>query len=491
MSIETETGHPGGLAPDPADWFRPTGSSRWVIDPQDHNPDLRFPSSIKVYDEMRRTDGQIGSLLRAQTIPILKARWALSGDGVRPEVLEAVRREIGLREPGEARQRRRRHGVVLHEHLRDALLCLPLGFMPFEQVYTVAPATPEELASTGLPYIAHIRKLAPRMPSTVSQIHVGADGGLAGISQLGLDRDGWGKEIFIPVDKLVFYVLDREGADWSGVSVLRTAYKDYLIKDKLVRVNAMTIERNGMGVPVVGYDGQKVQQATADKLGRSFRAGSSAHVSLPEGATFKLQGVEGAVRDALPTIQHHNQEMSKSALAMFLDLGHDAGARSLGDTFVDFFTGSLQFVADSLAETFTEHVIRDFVELNFGPDEPYPVLSPGDLAANKEIQVESLKGLIEAGVIVPDEPLETRARADLGLPAADPATARKPEPAPAPASAPSAAPDAPAGTETPPAIPEAPVLPLSAGDDHLDRAEALLQSLLAARARREARGNVR
>ena len=483
MNIETEIGNPGGLAPDPTAWYNGS-SSGWVIDPQDANPDLRFPNSIKIYDEMRRTNGQIGSLLNAQTLPILKARWALTGDDVDPAVMDAVRREIGLNLPGSGRARRRRHGIVLLDHLRDALLCLPLGFMPFEQVYTVAPATPEELASTGLPYIAHIRKLAPRMPATVTQIHVGEDGGLAGISQLGLGKDGFARDSFTPVDKLVFYCLNREGADWSGVSVLRTAYKDYLIGDKLVRLNAQIVERNGMGIPVVGYDGQKVQKATADALGRGLRAGAASYASLPDGATLSLMGVTGQTVDPLPSIQHHNQQMSRSALAMFLDLGHDAGARSLGETFLDFFTTSLQFVADSIAETFTEHVIRDFVELNFGPGVPYPVLEPGDLSANQSINADALKTLVEAKIIVPDEPLEVRVRSELGLPEADPGTARK-DPVPAPLPAPGADP----GTPGAPAPAEA-VLPLSEGAGHLDRADALVASYLALRARREGRINV-
>lgn len=490
MNIEAETGYQGGLAPDPSSWFRPA-STGWVVDPQDANPDLRFPGSIRIFDEMRRTDGQIGSLLNAHVLPILKARWKLTGEDVRPAVRDAVRKEIGLNLPGTGRQRRRKHGIVLLEHLQDALLALPLGFMPFEQVYVIAAATPEEIAATGLPYIAHIRKLAPRMPATVSQIHVDADGGLAGISQPDVRPVGFGREIFTPVDKLVFYTIRKEGADWSGVSILRTAYKDYLIKDKLVRLNAQILERNGMGVPVVGYDGQKVQQATAESLGRNLRAGSTAFVALPEGATFKLQGVEGTTPEVLPTIQHHNQEMTRSALAMFLDLGHDAGARSLGDTFLDFFTAALQTVADKLAEIFTEHVIRDFVELNFGPDEPYPVLEPGSLAANKEIIAESLKAYVEAGIIIPDEPLEARVREELGLPEADPKTSRT---APAPAAAPSpdtaAAPGAPGAPSPAPAADAGPVLPLAEGGSHLDRAEALLESLLASRARREGRVSV-
>jgi hypothetical protein len=172
---------------------------------------------------------------------------------------------------------------------------------------------------------------------------------------------------------------------------------------------------------------------------------------------------------------------------MFLDLGHDAGARSLGETFLDFFTTSLQFVADSLAETFTEHVIRDFVELNFGPDTPYPVLEPGDLSANQSINADALKTLVEAKIIVPDEPLETRVRSELGLPEADPGTARKdPVPVPAPVAGPGDVPGAPGA----PAAPEA-VLPLSeGGETHLDRADALVASYLALRARREGRINV-
>jgi hypothetical protein len=487
MNIEAETGYQGGLAPDPSAWFSPSATG-WVVDPQDHNPDLRFPASIRVFDEMRRTDGQIGSLLNAHVLPILGARWKLTGADVRPEIRDAVRREIGLQLPGEGRQRRRKNGIVWLEHLQDALLCLPLGFMDFEQVYKVDPATPAERAALGLPYIAHIRKLSPRLPSTVSQIHVDADGGLAGISQPELSPTAFGKERFIGVRDLVHYTIKKEGADWSGVSILRTAYKDYLIKDKLVRLNAQILERNGMGVPAVTYDGQKVQQATAESLGRNFRAGASAYVALPEGASFKLQGVEGTTPDVLPTIQHHNQEMTRSALAMFLDLGHDAGARSLGDTFKDFFTAALQTVADKIAEIFTEHVIRDFVELNFGPNEPYPVLEPGSLAANKELVAEAIKAYVDAGVITPDDKLEARVREDLGLPEADTATARTAAPAPAPDTA--GTPPAAGGALGPVPAPSGPVLPLSEGESHLDRAERLLGSLLAAQARRAERVNV-
>jgi hypothetical protein len=34
------------------------------------NPDLMWPKSIEVFDKMRREDAQVGSVLRAVTLPI-------------------------------------------------------------------------------------------------------------------------------------------------------------------------------------------------------------------------------------------------------------------------------------------------------------------------------------------------------------------------------------------------------------------------------------
>lgn len=432
--VTKELGNPGGIGVDPSNWMRPTPTS-FIIDPLDPNADLRFPSSIPIYDDMRKTEGQISSLLRACSLPIISARWNLNNDGVKSDVVDFVRAQLGLGLTGTARQRRRRQGIVWTDHLREALLCLPLGFMPFEQVY--APGPPAK-PIRDLDVVLHLRKLAPRLPRTVTQIHVARDGGLAGISQAPLSPNGFGtmaQDVFIPVDRLVFYVLDKEGADWSGTPILRTAYKHWLINDTLTRMSAQIVERNGMGVPKITYDPSVMSKEDADKIGSDFRIGATASLSLPIGSTAELMGVSGSTYDPLPLMKHHEQAMSKAALAMFLDLGHDAGARSLGDTFLDVFTSSLQAIADAIASTATEHIIRDLVELNFGPDEPYPVLTAGDLSANKGITTTAMKELVDAGIIKADDDLEAYTRERHGLPAADPNTAREKAASPAPAPA--------------------------------------------------------
>ncbi|QKY78952.1 portal protein [Arthrobacter phage Jinkies] len=447
VKADPEIGVTGGLAVS-----GDSKSTSFIIEPLDPNPDLHFPASIPVFDEMRSTNGQIGSLLSSIYLPILAARWQLQGASVRPEVMNFVTSEIGLDVPDEARERRRKQGIVWLDHLETALLCLPFGFMPFEQVYEAGPPTAEQ-GDLGVPTLLHLRKLAPRLPRTVSQIHVARDGGLAGISQPPLDAKAK-DDIFIPVDRLVYYCHKREGADWSGRSILRTIYGNWMISDKELRLSAQILERNGMGIPVVYYDPNIGNKQEAEALVQGLRAGATAGIALPTGYKVELLGVTGQTVDPLPHLKYHDEKIAESALAMFKTLGHDSGARSLGDTFVDIFTQAVQSIADFFGRVATEHVIRDLVELNFGPDEPYPVLVPGDLSANKAITTTALKELIDAGIIKPDDKLEDFMRASTGLPVREPSTARANEPTPG---------GSPALAEGEP--------------DHLDRLEAVMLQL--------------
>ncbi|KWW97364.1 Uncharacterized protein LI90_4336 (plasmid) [Carbonactinospora thermoautotrophica] len=424
-NLPPEIGHPGGHAPT---WTPLLGAGYEAVG-YEETPELQFPQSIAVYDRMRRTDAQIGALLRAITLAILQTPTKLTTKGVDRRVVQFIKTELGLQDPGEGRARRRRQGIVWAEHLRLALLALPLGFMPFEQVYEVGPPAPDQ-EDVGLPRVAHLRKLGPRFPRTLTEIRVDEDGGLAGIVQAPIGSDtaaypgvvrlgpglpGPQREVFIPADRLAYYVLDREGADWTGTSILRTAYKHWLIRDALLRLGPQIVERNGMGVPVVYYANDDDQQK-ALQLAREFRAGAHAGAALPDSMRLELVGVNGSTRDELPLVQYHDQAISRSALAMFLDLGHDNGARSLGDTFVDYFVMSLQAITTWLAETTTEHVIRDLVELNFGADEPYPVLEFDEITSESTPTADALKTLVDAKLLTTDPELEDEVRRRYGLP---------------------------------------------------------------------------
>lgn len=418
----SELGYPGGIAPAFAGGGLGPG---FYVEGLEANVDLRFPASALVYDRMRKEDGQVGSVARAITYPILGAGRRLVG--ARPEVRAFVERELGLDVVDEeelGRHRRRREGIVFTDHVREALLMLWFGFMPFEQVYEVGPAMPgledperEERLGTNL--YAHLRKLAPRMPRTLTEVRVSRDGGLAGIVQLpppGSTTRANLNGVLIPTDRLVMYVNEREGADWYGNSLLRAAYKHWLIKDALIRLGAQVVERNGMGIPFVNYSDPK-DRGRALQLAKALRAGAEAGGALPTGMTVTIAGVSGNTADGLPWVKYHDESIGRSLLAMFLNLGHDNGARALGATFVDYFLLAVNSILRNLEETITEHVIRDLVELNYGPDEAYPVLKFDDLTAEATPTAEALKALADAGLITPDRDTENDVRRRYRLPA--------------------------------------------------------------------------
>lgn len=393
------------------------------------NPDLRFPYSVRVFDRMCRTESQIGSIFRAVTLPIRGAAWTLNTDGVDPAIAAFVADEInldgGVHRPG---------GLNHPEHLRQVLLALRWGFAPFETVYEIGPGR-----TPGAPsVVAHLKQLALRPPVTLTEVRATLDGDLDGIVQMppGYDTPdatiGVGgprslsavhghspQDVWIPAARLAFYCFEREGADWHGTSLLRASYKDWMLKEQNLLKASQAVERQSMGLPVVSYDDDD-DRDMALEIASAARSGSTAGVAIPrQRMTMELLGVSGTVIDPVPLIKYHDQQMGKAALAMFLDLGHDAGARALGDTFADFFAMSLNSVADWIATTTTVEVIRRLVDVNFGPGQAIPVLECEEITPGHSATAEALGVLADAGLLTPDAGLEAQQRRAYGLPPRD------------------------------------------------------------------------
>lgn len=420
----------------------PTGW--WAAPDEEQTPELRWPQSVEVFDRMRSQDAQVASVLRAVTLPVRRTPWRIDPNGARPEVVRLVAEDLGLPVVGGEDMpmpRRTRDRFSWAEHLQMALLCLPFGSMFFEQVYRLDPAG-----------MARLRKLAPRMPRTLVAVNVAADGGLVSIEQHPASLDGRppGRPAVIPVSRLVAYVHDREAGNWLGRSLLRPAYKHWLIKDRLLRVQAQTIHRNGMGIPVYEAAEGEEDLANGKKLAREVRAGDESGAGIPHGAKLRLIGVEGALPNADTPIRYHDEQIARAVLAHFLNLGTQTGSWALGTTFADFFTLSLQTVAEMIRDVANQHVVEDLVDVNFGEDEPAPRLVFDEIGSRHAATAEAIKLLIDAGALSRDRPLELHLRQMYGLPALDPNT-----PDPAPDAAPAPAP----ADAVPPAVPARSAVP--------------------------------
>ncbi len=429
---ESERGYATQVAP----WWAPSD--------EEDTPELQWPKNVEVYDRMRRQDAQVISVLRAVTLPIRRTSWRLDPSGARDEVVQLVADDLGLPIQGQEDRAvlRTRDRFSWPDHLRLALLMLTFGHSPFEQVYRIDDAGR-----------ARLRKLGWRPPRTLSQIDVAADGGLVAIEQHGATG---GTKHRMDVDRLVMYVNEREGGNWLGQSLLRPAYKFWVLKDRLLRVGAQTVDRNGMGVPtyeaselpegLTPEEYEKRAKAEIDaglKLAQGLRSGANAGASVPHGAKLTLQGVTGTLPDAEKWIRYYDEQIARAVLAHFLNLGTETGSWALGSTFADFFTLSLQTVAKDIAEVSNQHVVEDLVDLNWGPEEPAPRIVFDEIGSRHPATAQAIKALIDCGAITPDAALEQHMRTTYGLPAADPSTAR-PTTTPQP------------GTQPPPASPDGP-----------------------------------
>jgi hypothetical protein len=329
---------------------------------------------VQVFDRMRHQDAQVSSVLRAVTSPIIRTGWRLDGRGCRPEVTMAVASSLGLPiadadpEDDFTSQLRGRDRFSWQDHLRLALLMLPFGHMFFEQVYRIDDA--------GL---YRLRKLGPRLPQSISKINVARDGGLVSIEQYSTGTGQMGPGVMpgstgvvLPVSRLVAYVLEREGGNWQGQSLLRSAYKNWILKDRALRTWSTSIDRNGIGIPIYeSAEGEKDLSAGTD-MAKAVRAGDNAGGAIPNGAKLSLVGVTGALPDIDKFVRYHDEQIARSALGHFLNLGTQTGSWALGSTFADFFTLSLQAVAEMVRDTANAHIVEDLVDLNFGPTEPAP-----------------------------------------------------------------------------------------------------------------------
>jgi hypothetical protein len=400
-------------------------SSWWSMLEDEPTPELRWPESIAVFDRMRRQDPQVQSVLRAVTLPVRQTRWRLNPGDARPEVVQHVSANLGLPIVGAAegdqpKLPRVRDRFSWKEHLSWALLHLVFGHMFFEQVYR-----PDE--ASGL---YHLRKLAPRWPKTIQEIRTAADGGLEAIVQkpiqggrlaggsIGGVSRGTPAPVVLEVNRLVAYVNEREGGNWIGTSLLRAAYKDWLLKDQALRGWRETGDRNGMGVPVYTGAENETDLTGGETIARNHRSGASSGAAIPFGAKLLLQGVQGALPNLEAEVRYHDESIARAVLAHFLNLGQASGTGSyaLGSGFIDFFVMSLQSLAQDIADIATAHIVEDLVDVNWGPAEPAPFVQFDPIGQNPSLVVAAVKALIESGAIFPDPALDAFVRTLTGLP---------------------------------------------------------------------------
>lgn len=378
----------------------------------DYNPDLSGQRGLEKYDEMRKADAQVNAVLEAMGLPIRSTEWYIEAgkneDGETDELCEEYRAFVE-----EALFRKMEQ--AWDDHIREVLTMLPFGFCAKEKVYTL-----------GDDNKIWLKGLEMRKQVTIYKWE--QEDGTAGITQIlptPVKMEDGKLKVWtsVPASKILLFSYKREGDNYAGISVLRSAYRHWYIKDVLYKFDAIRHERQSVGVPYIELPDKATEEdrSLAIQILKDLRANEQTGVVIPPGWKFGFSDLQATnVSDVWKSIEHHNQMIAKNVLAMFMEIvGGENGSRSLSEDQSDFFLLSLEAVAKQIDDIHSRFCIPELLDLNF--DVPatsyYPRLAHKKLGSVDYNTFSSvLSTLISAGVVTVDDPLEDFTRKLLDLP---------------------------------------------------------------------------
>lgn len=369
-----------------------------IITGEEYNANLRGRNALRTWDEMRRSDAAVKLTLKSVKEPIKALPWVINAASDDP--LHIEHRDFV--------------NAVMFDILRwktklvEILTHLDMGFSVHEKVLDV------ELVFGS--YRIILKDLAFRKQTSISRWQAGDN--KPGVTQISSD----GTSLPIDLDRLVVFTNEQEGDNYEGISILRAAYKHWYYKDKLYQIDAIGHERQALGVVKIHHPKNPDDKSKneAEEAARNLRANEEAFIFEPEGWTMEFMDMKaGTLKETLPSIEHHDLQIPSSVMAGFMKLGSTSGSgsRSVGEVQYKAFEQQVLSVAEYIADTMNQYVIKELINLNFSNVTEYPKLSVGALDKDSLNELaESYKTLVDAGAITPTEEDEAYLRGRLGLP---------------------------------------------------------------------------
>jgi len=374
---------------------------------------LQADRGIEVFDQMRRSDGQVKMLLSVVKNPIKSATWSVQAvDETEAEAEIAAFAEHVLRD-----MRR-----PFHEFVSEALTMIEFGFSLFEIVHKRVNSHKQFGDYLG------IGNLAFRHQRTILEWHLNDDGSIRNVRQMAqgdLDRD-----VLLDGRFLLVFTNEKEGDNYEGISMLRPCYGAWFRKNIYRKIQAIGIERAAKGVAVGTVPAEMINRSDYAAQLNSFQTlldqlASHAKNNIALGAGFDVKELK-ITHDAekvQSVINSENVEMSKAFLANFMELGleQNGGSYSLGSDLSDIFLSGIEFIASGLiCEKLNREVIKPIVRAKYGEREKYPEMTVKGIndKAGKEL-AEIIASLIREGAIQVSPRLQKYVHEVYGLPTLD------------------------------------------------------------------------
>jgi len=306
---------------------------------------------------------------------------------------------------------------------------VPVGYRYAEEVYRVGPD------STGKVRV-WLSHYADREPSAHSRWLSRDDQHLDGVMQ---NVVGGGKVPEpIPANKLLLLTLNRTGSNFEGVGMLRPVWWWWRTKQRVSNLMCVGLDRWAVPTPKVVVDRAVAEQigltdGDIDAMIDDAESQAQAFISAEQSYLVENSAVKFDTYAATPNlyadgpiniITKCDSQIAAAFLAQFADLGNtETGARSVGEIHLSVFRRAAINLCDLVASQVSGvdrrggGTIGRLIRWNYGAVDPSKLpklthtgLDTDDLAES----LAMLPGLVQAGLITPDDELERIIRAKLG-----------------------------------------------------------------------------
>lgn len=390
------------VIPELANQGRLPGWSAFMPDERETVDAWRGQQRIETVEEMLN-DSQVTALRQAVRLPV--HRYVIELDPMDADRVAVDKLAADLDVPvkdgrEEMRPGRRAERFNGRQHLDRALDALDYGYAVFEHTGRYDEDGWWRLA--GLPPVPQWT-----IPD-VDSWEVDRHGRLLAIKQWGAAL----QPVRLDVDHVTVFTWQGRAGDFRGRPMLRSLYRNYLMRDRTMRVMGMSAERTGMGIPVgkaptSGVAGAREQMSAL--LG-GLAAGHDTHLVLDTEDDIRkavmLMGVTGGTPDLVAMLRYHDEAMARAMLAMLLQLGQtNTGSRALGGTFDDLLADFHDTVVDWYCDGMQQQTVERWWTRNPVADQdavPRLVWSRREDSEGEEPAAE--EPVIEGEAVEEDEP---------------------------------------------------------------------------------------
>lgn len=262
------------------------------------------------------------------------------------------------------------HGWM--DFIDEALTFLPYGFSVAEICYKQAPDG-----------TIRWKKLPFRAQETIWEWIFDDEGGIKGIRQNVSWSNGRTGLVEIPIEKLLLFRTQTVKNNPEGQSVLRGAFKPWYYKKRIEVIEAIGIERNLAGYPVLyapdeifmdnddAREKLKFAQEMISRIRKDEAMGAVLPRSWKEAGGLVLLSSEGSqTMDTERVIQRYDARIAMSVLSDIILMGHEnAGSYALADVKRSLLGQAMMTWLDIIAEVLNRYAVPRLFALN-GRDLP-------------------------------------------------------------------------------------------------------------------------